>query len=133
MLTVLYTSIYSIYASPSYSSTAVSLGLERLGTVNTLRVSAGKIIHAFSTWVSICILSMGTEWRISHLQVSVFVNSSPTSAYPLVRLPNGQTVPLLPSPVQMTSVISVRNLQNMKKIQQIMSGFLLQSNCSYSW
>ncbi|TMS18989.1 Cyclic AMP-dependent transcription factor ATF-7 [Larimichthys crocea] len=32
---------------------------------------------------------------------------SPTSAYPLVRhLPNGQTVPLLPSPVQMTSVIS---------------------------
>ncbi|XP_030275169.1 cyclic AMP-dependent transcription factor ATF-7b isoform X6 [Sparus aurata] len=34
--------------------------------------------------------------------------SSPTSAYPLVRhLPNGQTVPLLPSPVQMTSVISL--------------------------
>ncbi|KAM4587154.1 LOW QUALITY PROTEIN: cyclic AMP-dependent transcription factor ATF-7b [Odontesthes bonariensis] len=33
---------------------------------------------------------------------------SPTSAYPLVRhLPNGQTVPLLPSPVQMTSVISL--------------------------
>ncbi|KAI3370174.1 hypothetical protein L3Q82_024957, partial [Scortum barcoo] len=32
---------------------------------------------------------------------------SPTSSYPLVRhLPNGQTVPLLPSPVQMTSVIS---------------------------
>ncbi|KAM8916632.1 cyclic AMP-dependent transcription factor ATF-7b isoform 3-T3 [Spinachia spinachia] len=33
--------------------------------------------------------------------------SSPTSAYPLVRLPNGQTVPLLPSPGQMTSVISL--------------------------
>ncbi|KAM9759545.1 cyclic AMP-dependent transcription factor ATF-7b isoform 1-T1 [Menidia menidia] len=33
---------------------------------------------------------------------------SPTSAYPLVRhLPNGQTVPLLPSPVQLTSVISI--------------------------
>uniref|UniRef100_A0A3Q3JRQ9 Uncharacterized protein n=1 Tax=Monopterus albus TaxID=43700 RepID=A0A3Q3JRQ9_MONAL len=33
---------------------------------------------------------------------------SPTSSYPLVRhLPNGQTVPLLPSPVQMTSVISL--------------------------
>ncbi|KAM6928092.1 cyclic AMP-dependent transcription factor ATF-7b isoform 3-T3 [Xenentodon cancila] len=33
---------------------------------------------------------------------------SPTSAYPLMRhLPNGQTVPLLPSPVQMTSVISL--------------------------
>ncbi|KAM7005721.1 cyclic AMP-dependent transcription factor ATF-7b isoform 5-T5 [Tautogolabrus adspersus] len=33
---------------------------------------------------------------------------SPTSTYPLVRhLPNGQTVPLLPSPVQMTSVISL--------------------------
>ncbi|XP_022059603.1 cyclic AMP-dependent transcription factor ATF-7b isoform X2 [Acanthochromis polyacanthus] len=33
---------------------------------------------------------------------------SPTSAYPLVRhLPNGQTVPLLPSPVQITSVISL--------------------------
>ncbi|XP_024916064.1 cyclic AMP-dependent transcription factor ATF-7b isoform X2 [Cynoglossus semilaevis] len=33
--------------------------------------------------------------------------SSPTGSYPLVRhLPNGQTVPLLPSPVQMTSVIS---------------------------
>ncbi|XP_059186035.1 cyclic AMP-dependent transcription factor ATF-7b isoform X1 [Centropristis striata] len=33
--------------------------------------------------------------------------SSPTSAYPLVRhLPNGQTIPLLPSP-QMTSVISL--------------------------
>ncbi|XP_013864587.1 cyclic AMP-dependent transcription factor ATF-7b isoform X3 [Austrofundulus limnaeus] len=33
---------------------------------------------------------------------------SPTSAYPLVRhLPNGQTVPLLPSPVQLTSVISL--------------------------
>uniref|UniRef100_A0A8C2XL02 Cyclic AMP-dependent transcription factor ATF-7 n=1 Tax=Cyclopterus lumpus TaxID=8103 RepID=A0A8C2XL02_CYCLU len=40
--------------------------------------------------------------------------SSPTSAYPLVRLPNGQTVPLLPSPVQMTSVISVRNLYKLK-------------------
>ncbi|XP_034530909.1 cyclic AMP-dependent transcription factor ATF-7b isoform X3 [Notolabrus celidotus] len=34
--------------------------------------------------------------------------SSPTGPYPLVRhLPNGQTVPLLPSPVQMTSVISL--------------------------
>ncbi|XP_029682887.1 cyclic AMP-dependent transcription factor ATF-7b isoform X2 [Takifugu rubripes] len=34
--------------------------------------------------------------------------SSPTSSYPLVRhLPNGQTVPLLPSPVQLTSVISL--------------------------
>ncbi|XP_068171811.1 cyclic AMP-dependent transcription factor ATF-7b isoform X2 [Antennarius striatus] len=34
--------------------------------------------------------------------------SSPTSSFPLVRhLPNGQTVPLLPSPVQMTSVISL--------------------------
>ncbi|XP_061640383.1 cyclic AMP-dependent transcription factor ATF-7b isoform X2 [Phyllopteryx taeniolatus] len=34
--------------------------------------------------------------------------SSPTSSYPLVRhLANGQTVPLLPSPVQMTSVISL--------------------------
>ncbi|XP_034440999.1 cyclic AMP-dependent transcription factor ATF-7b isoform X4 [Hippoglossus hippoglossus] len=34
--------------------------------------------------------------------------SSPTSSYPLVRhLPNGQTVPLLPSPAQMTSVISL--------------------------
>uniref|UniRef100_A0A3P9HBJ3 Cyclic AMP-dependent transcription factor ATF-7 n=1 Tax=Oryzias latipes TaxID=8090 RepID=A0A3P9HBJ3_ORYLA len=33
---------------------------------------------------------------------------SPTSAYSLMRhLPNGQTVPLLPSPVQMTSVISL--------------------------
>nr|XP_043880681.1 cyclic AMP-dependent transcription factor ATF-7b isoform X3 [Solea senegalensis] len=33
---------------------------------------------------------------------------SPTGSYPLVRhLPNGQTVPLLPSPVQMTSVISL--------------------------
>lgn len=33
---------------------------------------------------------------------------SPTSSYPLMRhLPNGQTVPLLPSPVQMTSVISL--------------------------
>ncbi|KAK0141701.1 Cyclic AMP-dependent transcription factor ATF-7 [Merluccius polli] len=33
---------------------------------------------------------------------------SPTASYPLVmHLPNGQTVPLLPSPVQMTSVISV--------------------------
>uniref|UniRef100_A0A3Q3XSI6 Uncharacterized protein n=1 Tax=Mola mola TaxID=94237 RepID=A0A3Q3XSI6_MOLML len=33
---------------------------------------------------------------------------SPTSSYPPVRhLPNGQTVPLLPSPVQMTSVISL--------------------------
>ncbi|XP_060925848.1 cyclic AMP-dependent transcription factor ATF-7b isoform X1 [Limanda limanda] len=34
--------------------------------------------------------------------------SSPTSSYPLVRhFPNGQTVPLLPSPSQMTSVISL--------------------------
>lgn len=33
---------------------------------------------------------------------------SPTGSYPLVmHLPNGQTVPLLPSPVQMTSVISL--------------------------
>ncbi|XP_068598618.1 cyclic AMP-dependent transcription factor ATF-7-like [Brachionichthys hirsutus] len=33
---------------------------------------------------------------------------SPTGSFPLVRhLPNGQTVPLLPSPVQMTSVISL--------------------------
>uniref|UniRef100_A0A8C2XR10 Cyclic AMP-dependent transcription factor ATF-7 n=1 Tax=Cyclopterus lumpus TaxID=8103 RepID=A0A8C2XR10_CYCLU len=38
--------------------------------------------------------------------------SSPTSAYPLVRLPNGQTVPLLPSPVQMTSVISLARPAN---------------------
>ncbi|XP_061731167.1 cyclic AMP-dependent transcription factor ATF-7b isoform X3 [Nerophis ophidion] len=34
--------------------------------------------------------------------------SSPTGSYPLVRhLANGQTVPLLPSPVQLTSVISL--------------------------
>nr|XP_057910364.1 cyclic AMP-dependent transcription factor ATF-7b isoform X1 [Doryrhamphus excisus]XP_057910365.1 cyclic AMP-dependent transcription factor ATF-7b isoform X1 [Doryrhamphus excisus] len=34
--------------------------------------------------------------------------SSPTSSYPLVRhLANGQTVPLLPSPIQLTSVISL--------------------------
>nr|XP_040058745.1 cyclic AMP-dependent transcription factor ATF-7b isoform X1 [Gasterosteus aculeatus aculeatus] len=33
--------------------------------------------------------------------------SSPTSVFPLVRLPNGQTLPLLPSPGQMTSVISL--------------------------
>ncbi|XP_056129757.1 cyclic AMP-dependent transcription factor ATF-7b isoform X1 [Lampris incognitus] len=34
--------------------------------------------------------------------------SSPTGSYPLVmHLPNGQTVPLLPSPVQMPSVISL--------------------------
>ncbi|XP_030230794.1 cyclic AMP-dependent transcription factor ATF-7b isoform X5 [Gadus morhua] len=33
---------------------------------------------------------------------------SPTASYPLVmHLPNGQTLPLLPSPVQMTSVISL--------------------------
>ncbi|XP_069395258.1 cyclic AMP-dependent transcription factor ATF-7b isoform X6 [Paralichthys olivaceus] len=39
--------------------------------------------------------------------------SSPTSSYPLVRhLPNGQTVPLLPSPVQMTSVISLARPMN---------------------
>ncbi|XP_075880741.1 cyclic AMP-dependent transcription factor ATF-7b isoform X4 [Nelusetta ayraudi] len=39
--------------------------------------------------------------------------SSPTSSYPLVRhLPNGQTVPLLPSPVQMTSVISLARPAN---------------------
>ncbi|XP_068449559.1 cyclic AMP-dependent transcription factor ATF-7b isoform X5 [Clinocottus analis] len=38
--------------------------------------------------------------------------SSPTSAFPLVRLPNGQTVPLLPSPVQMTSVISLARPAN---------------------
>nr|XP_015812542.2 cyclic AMP-dependent transcription factor ATF-7b isoform X1 [Nothobranchius furzeri] len=38
---------------------------------------------------------------------------SPTSAYPLVRhLPNGQTVPLLPSPVQLTSVISIARPMN---------------------
>lgn len=38
---------------------------------------------------------------------------SPTSAYPLMRhLPNGQTVPLLPSPVQMTSVISLARTVN---------------------
>ncbi|XP_047204311.1 cyclic AMP-dependent transcription factor ATF-7b isoform X2 [Girardinichthys multiradiatus] len=38
---------------------------------------------------------------------------SPTSAYPLVRhLPNGHTVPLLPSPVQMTSVISLARTVN---------------------
>ncbi|XP_076012935.1 cyclic AMP-dependent transcription factor ATF-7b isoform X2 [Genypterus blacodes] len=39
--------------------------------------------------------------------------SSPTGAYPVVRhLPNGQTVPLLPSPVQMTSVISLARPAN---------------------
>ncbi|XP_026205262.1 cyclic AMP-dependent transcription factor ATF-7b isoform X2 [Anabas testudineus] len=38
---------------------------------------------------------------------------SPTSSYPLMRhLPNGQTVPLLPSPVQLTSVISVARAVN---------------------
>ncbi|XP_029007250.1 cyclic AMP-dependent transcription factor ATF-7b isoform X3 [Betta splendens] len=38
---------------------------------------------------------------------------SPTSAYPIIRhLPNGQTVPLLPSPVQLTSVISVARAVN---------------------
>lgn len=43
-------------------------------------------------------------------------SSSPTSSFPLVRhLPNGQTVPLLPSPVQMTSVISVSSLKIFQK------------------
>uniref|UniRef100_A0A3B4TRX2 Cyclic AMP-dependent transcription factor ATF-7 n=1 Tax=Seriola dumerili TaxID=41447 RepID=A0A3B4TRX2_SERDU len=38
---------------------------------------------------------------------------SPTSSYPLVRhFPNGQNVPLLPSPVQMTSVISLARTVN---------------------
>ncbi|KAM3878213.1 cyclic AMP-dependent transcription factor ATF-7b [Diretmus argenteus] len=38
---------------------------------------------------------------------------SPTGPYPLVmHLPNGQTVPLLPSPVQMTSVISLARPMN---------------------
>ncbi|XP_071775532.1 cyclic AMP-dependent transcription factor ATF-7b isoform X2 [Centroberyx gerrardi] len=38
---------------------------------------------------------------------------SPTCAYPLVmHLPNGQTVPLLPSPVQMPSVISLARPMN---------------------
>lgn len=42
-------------------------------------------------------------------------SSSPTSSYPLVRhLPNGQTVPLLPSPVQMTSVISVSHSEKLQ-------------------
>lgn len=60
-----------------------------------------------------CILSLGTEWTIH--KYLIFVTSSPTSAYPLVRhLPNGQTVPLLPSPVQMTSVISVSHFKNVK-------------------
>ncbi|XP_029946644.1 cyclic AMP-dependent transcription factor ATF-7b isoform X3 [Salarias fasciatus] len=41
------------------------------------------------------------------------LGSSPSSPYPLVRhLPNGQTVPLLPSPVQMTSVISLARTVN---------------------
>lgn len=58
---------------------------------------------------------MSTEWS-SHLQVSHLVSSSPTSSYPLVRhLPHGQTVPLLPSPVQLTSVISVSNFQDCQK------------------
>ncbi|XP_062321957.1 cyclic AMP-dependent transcription factor ATF-7b isoform X2 [Osmerus eperlanus] len=40
--------------------------------------------------------------------------SSPTGSYPLVmHLPNGQTVPLLPSPVQMPSVISLARPLNM--------------------
>uniref|UniRef100_A0A665W028 Activating transcription factor 7b n=1 Tax=Echeneis naucrates TaxID=173247 RepID=A0A665W028_ECHNA len=39
--------------------------------------------------------------------------SSPTNSYPLVRhFPNGQNVPLLPSPVQMTSVISLARTVN---------------------
>ncbi|XP_071350649.1 cyclic AMP-dependent transcription factor ATF-7b isoform X3 [Trachinotus anak] len=39
--------------------------------------------------------------------------SSPTSSYPLVRhFPNGHNVPLLPSPVQMTSVISLARTVN---------------------
>ncbi|CAL8382414.1 unnamed protein product [Boreogadus saida] len=38
---------------------------------------------------------------------------SPTASYPLVmHLPNGQTLPLLPSPVQMTSVISLARPMN---------------------
>lgn len=32
---------------------------------------------------------------------------SPTGPYPMMMLPNGQTVPVLPGPVQMPSVISV--------------------------
>lgn len=61
------------------------------------------------------ILSLGTEWT-THKYL-IFVNSSPTSAYPLVRhLPNGQTVPLLPSPVQMTSVISVSHFKNLQMV-----------------
>lgn len=63
---------------------------------------------------------MGTERRWERLltRISCFFlpNSSPTSSYPLVRhLPNGQTVPLLPSPVQMTSVISVSHLKRWEK------------------
>lgn len=39
----------------------------------------------------------------------VCLSSSPTSHYPMMMLPNGQAVPVLPGPVQMPSVINVRH------------------------
>lgn len=36
------------------------------------------------------------------------LSSSPTSHYPMMMLPSGQAVPVLPGPVQMPSVINVR-------------------------
>lgn len=42
------------------------------------------------------------------------MSSSPTSHYPMMMLPSGQAVPVLPGPGQMPSVINVRLTQTFK-------------------
>lgn len=112
--------------SPTYSfaPTVVSLGLERLGTGSTWSERLLDKIKLFVNPALYVIIVHRMDG--SHLQVSDFVNSSPSSAFPLVRhLPNGQTIPLLPSPVQMTSVISVSHFQNLEKNKKQMIRFKL--------
>lgn len=46
----------------------------------------------------------------------VFLSSSPTSHYPMMMLPSGQAVPLLPGPVHVPSVINVRPTNSPNKL-----------------
>lgn len=55
--------------------------------------------------------AVSRNWITFSFLVSLLhLSSSPTSHYPMMMLPSGQAVPVLPGPVQMPSVINVRQL-----------------------
>lgn len=77
-----------------------------------------RLVKVIVAWLqkpcSINILFLQT--CLNFLFLPVRLSSSPTSHYPMMMLPSGQAVPVLPGPGQMPSVINVRQTNSLNML-----------------